>query len=235
MNTIRSIAKLLRQVPPILPPKDLCDKIQDNVNLQETYRHPTILRRLFILPTGRISVFRVVYAALVAMICVTSISYGAIKILKHMTADLVVIYDHSAESGTSEAYAFRPTITGEGISNQEEAREVEKEVLRLIEAGKAEEYSPGEYRATLSDGREVIYESQLPLEILKSENRSEKIKELTDELQKLKQEGQFERVFLGEVKRPHWILLIYKDTYTLSNGHKISLNSSERKRDREKQ
>jgi len=84
------------------------------------------------------------------------------------------------------------------------------------------------YKAILSNGGEVIYDTLgIPIEILGSKNRNEKIQELTDEIEELKKAGEFERTFLDVVKSPKGRdVYIYKTRYTLSNGVTITLNSS---------
>lgn len=227
MNTRKKIEQCLRAAPKPPAPDDLLDKLQNDVALGEVRTKRSALRRWFA-PTGsRIQPWRIAAAATIAIACLVPLSYGAAKIIKFVVEEFTVMYgvdDENAKYIT--AYAFNPTVKGDCINNKEDAKQAEKEVLQLIKEGKAEEVSSGEYKAILSNGGEVIYDTLgIPIEILQSENRKEKIKELTDEIEKLKKAGKFERTFLDVVKSPKGHdVYIYEMHYTLSNGTTITLN-----------
>jgi hypothetical protein len=228
MNTQKKIEQCLRAAPRPPAPDGLLDRLQADVPAQDIKIQQPSLRRWFA-PTGRqISPWRVAAAAAIAIACLVPLSYGAAKIIKFVVEEFTVMYgvdDENAKYIT--AYAFNPTVKGDCINNKEEAKQAEKEILQLIKEGKAEQINPSEYKAILSNGGEVIYDTLgIPIEILGSENRKEKIQELTDEIEDLKKAGEFERTFLDVVKSPKGRdVYIYKTRYTLSNGVTITLNS----------
>jgi len=227
MNTEKKIEQCLKAAPKPPAPDGLLDKLQADVSAQDIKTHRSSLRRWFA-PTGRsISPWRVAAAAAIAVAVLLPLTYGATKIIKFVVEEFTVIYgvdDEHAKYIT--AYTFNPTITGDCITNKEEAKEAEKEMLQLIKKGKAEEVSSGVYKGVLSNGEEVIYDTLgIPIEILQSENRKEKIKELTNEIQNLKKAGDFERTFLDKVENNGIKIRIYKHRYTLSNGSTITLTT----------
>ncbi|MFH1717694.1 MAG: hypothetical protein ABIF19_10110 [Planctomycetota bacterium] len=228
MNTQKRIEQCLRIAPKPPVPDNLLDKLQKDVAAGEAKTPCSALRRWFAPGGSRIVPRRIAAAAIIAIACLVPLSYGAAKIIKFVVEELTVMYGVDDENEKYiTAYAFNPTVQGDCINNNEDAQQAEKEILQLIREGKAEEVSPGEYKAILSNGGEVIYDAGgIPIEILQSENRQEKIKELTDEIESLKKAGEFERTFLDVVKSPKGHdVYIYKTRYVLSNGVTITLNS----------
>ena len=228
MNTEKKIQLCLKAAPKPPAHDGLLDKLQKDIALADFKTRRSALRRWFAPTGGSISPCRVAAAAIIAIAVLLPLTYGATRIIKFVVEEFNVIYgvdDEQTEYIT--AYEFNPTITGDCITNKEEAKEAEKEMLQLIKKGKAEEVSPGVYKGVLSNGGEVIYDTLgIPIEILQSDNRKEKFKELTDEIEKLKKAGEFERTFLDVVKSPKGHdVYIYKTRYTLSNGVTITLNS----------
>ena len=227
MNSHKRIEKCLRAAPKPAASDGLMDKLQQDVVRRDFRLRGSTLRKWFAPFDGRILIRRVAAAAAIAIACLVPLSYGAGKIIKFVVEEFTVMYGFADEDGKHiSAYSFNPTVKGDCINNKEDARQAEKEVLQLIKAGKAEEVSSGEYKAILSNGGEVRYDTLgIPIEILQSENRKEKIKELTDEIERLKKAGEFERTFLDVVKssKGHDVY-IYKMRYTLSNGATITLN-----------
>lgn len=170
-------------------------------------------------------------AVILGFILITSVVYGAITFVKYITQEFNAsyTYDKDKQDGKKEevVYVFRPTLRGDGINSEEQAKQAENEVIQLIIAGKAKEITPGEYRCVLSSGKEIVYDTLgIPITILASSNREEKIKEICDEIEALKKTGNFERTFLAETKSEKGLTVyIYKESFTLSNGVTISLNS----------
>ena len=228
MNTQKKIGQSLRDAPKPVASEDLLDKLQKDINLGSVKTQRPALRRWFAPAGGQVSLWRVAAAAAIAIMVLLPLTYGATRIVKFVVEEFTVMYgvdDASAEYIT--AFSFSPTIRGDCINNEEDAKQAEKEILQLIKEGKADKINSQEYRAVLSDGGEVIYDTLgLPIEILLSENREEEIKKLTDEMVKMEKSGEFERTFLDVVKssKGHDVY-IYKTRYTLSNGVTISLNS----------
>ncbi len=227
MSIDKKIEQCLRTAPKPPTPDGLLDKLQKDIALGDIKTRRSALRRWFAPTGGAISPWRVAAAAIIAISLLLPLTYGATRIMRFVVEEFTVIHgvdDEQAKYIT--AYAFNPTITGDCITNKEEAKEAEKEMLQLIKKGKAEEVSPGVYKGVLSNGEEVIYDTLgIPIEILQSENRKEKIKELTEEIQKLKKAGDFERTFLDEVENNGIKIRIYKHRYTLSNGSTITLTA----------
>lgn len=227
MNTEKKFEQCLKAAPKPPAQDGLLDKLQKDITLVDFKTRRSALRRWFAPSGGPISPWRVAATAAIAILVLLPLTYGATRIIKFVVEEFTVIHgvdDEQAEYIT--AYAFNPTITGDCITNKEEAKEAEKEILQLIKKGKAEEVSPGVYKGVLSSGEEVIYDTLgIPIEILQSENRKEKIKELTDEIEKLKKAGNFERTFLDEVENNGIKIRIYKHRYTLSNGSTITLTT----------
>jgi len=228
MNTKKKIEQYLVAAPKPPAPDGLQDKLQEDISAQDIKTQRSSLHRWFA-PTRRsISPWRVAAAVAIATMVLLPLTYGATRIIKFVVEEFVVMYgvdDEQAKYIT--AYAFSPTIRGDCINNEEDAKQAEKEILQLIKEGKVDKISPQEYKAVLSNGGEVIYDTLgLPVEILLSENREEKIRELSDEIEDLKKAGEFERTFLDTVKssKGHDVY-IYKTRYTLSNGVTITLNS----------
>ena len=227
MNSHKKIEKCLGAAPKPSAPDGLMDKLQQDVVRRDFRARGSTLRKWFVPSDGRISIRRVAAAATIAVACLVPLSYGAAKIIKFVTEEFVVTYGaDDRNSSHITAYAFNPTVKGDCIDNREDAKLAEKEVLQLIKEGKAEKVSPGEYKATLSNGGEVTYDTLgIPIEILQSENREEGIKELTDEIERLKKAGEFERTFWKVLRTSKgYDLYLYKMRYMLSNGATITLN-----------
>jgi hypothetical protein len=237
MNTRKRIEKCLTNTPKPVVPDGLLEKLQKDIVLGEVKTQRSALLRWFA-PTGsQIQPWRIAAAATIAVACLVPLSYGAARIIKFVAEEFTVMYGFDDENGKHiTAYSFNPTITGDYINNKEDAKQAEKEILQLIKEGKAEKISSAEYKAILSNGGEVIYDTLgIPIEILQSRDREEKIKELTDEIEKLKKAGEFERTFLDVVKSPNGHdVYIYQMRYTLSNDATITLNHATRHKLKEK-
>lgn len=227
MNTEKKIEQCLKAAPKPPAQDGLLDKLQKDIARGDIKTRRSALRRWFAPTAGSISPWRVAAAAVIAIAVLLPLTYGATQIIKFVVDEFTVLYGVNDERAKYiTAYAFNPTITGDCITNKEEAKKAEKEMLQLIKEGKAEEVNPGIYKGVLSNGEEVIYDTLgIPIEILQSENRKEKIKELTEEIQKLKKAGDFERTFLDEVENNGIKIRIYKHRYTLSNGSVITLTT----------
>lgn len=228
MNAEKKFDKYLKTPPKPPVPDDLLGKLQKDVTVGNIKTHHLAIHRWFAPAGGQVSLWRTAAAVVIASMVLLPLTYGATKIIKFVVEEFTFIYGVDDEQAEFiMAYSFNPTIRGDCINNEEDANQAEKEILQLIKEGKAEEISHGEYKAILLNGGEVTYDTLgIPIEILQSENRKEGIKELTDELEKLRKAGEFERTFLDVVKSPKGRdVYIYKTRYTLPNGVTISLNS----------
>jgi len=229
MNTQKKIEKCLKSAPKPAAPDGLLNRLQEDVAAGEIKKRVTVIRRWFAPTDQSISPWRVAAAAVIAILVLLPLTYGATRIIKFVVEEFTIMYGVDDEDTKYiTAYAFNPTIRGDCINNEEDAKQAEKEILQLIKEGKADKISSGEYKAVLSNDGEVIYDTLgIPIEILLSENRKEEIKKLTDEIEKLKKAGEFERTFLDVVKSPKGRdVYIYKTRYTLSSGVIITLNSA---------
>jgi hypothetical protein len=224
------IRKLLKHAPVISAPLGLKEKLQASVNLRNVRGQQSIIRSWFA-PSGKsVSFYRVAVAALIALVFLIPFSYGATKIVEFIVIELTVVYDTDENAQYITAFSFHPTVRGDCLSNTEDAKIAEKEMIQLIKEGKAEEISPGEYKAMVSFGGEVIYDTLgIPIEILESEDRQEKLKELTDEIQKLRNAGNFERTILDNLEnvgKNKIKVRLYKESFILSNNKTITLISA---------
>jgi len=229
MNTEKKFDKYLKTAPKPPAPDGLLRKLQKDVTVGNIKTQHSAIHRWFAPAGGQVSLWRIAAAVAIASMVLLPLTYGATKIIKFVVEEFTFIYgvdDEHAEYIT--AYSFNPTIRGDCINNEEDAEQAEKEILQLIKEGKAEQINPNEYKAVLSNGGEVIYDTLgLPIEILLSENREEEIKKLTEQIENLRKAGEFERTFLDVVKSPKGRdVYIYKTRYILPNGVTISLNSA---------
>ena len=223
----RNIKKLLKHAPAISTPNDLKYKLQTDVNLNCIKKEPSVIHRWFFCPDKSLSFRRVAGVAMITLVFLIPFSYGATKIAKFIVTEFKVIYEGDENTKCITAFAFNPTINGDCIRDDEDAKKAEKEMLKLIEECKAEEISPGEYKATISLGGEVTYDTLgIPLEILTCNERQERIKELTDEILELRKTGNFKKTFLKELEnvgKNKITVCLYEESFVLSNNKTIKL------------
>ena len=82
MNTQKKIEQLLRAAPKPPSPDSLLDKLQKDIALRESETRPSALRRFFAPSGERISQRRVAAAAVITVVALLSLSYGATKLIK---------------------------------------------------------------------------------------------------------------------------------------------------------
>jgi hypothetical protein len=229
MNTRKKIERYLRAAPKPERPDGLLDRLRKDVTLRDTERGGSVIRRWFA-PTGQsISPWRVAAAAAIAIVVMLPLSYGAAKIIKFITEEFTVtyIYGETGRETGATIYGVHPTIQGAFITSQEDAKMAEKEILQFIKQGEAEEISPGQYKAVLSNGEEVLYDTDgIPIKILQSEDREKKIKQMCDEIEELKKAGNLERTFIDTVETHDGITVYrYKERFVLSDGSTVTMNA----------
>ena len=130
MNTEKEIEQCLKAAPKATAQDGLLDKLQKDIAIGDIKTRRSALRRWFAPTGGSISPWRVAAAAAIAILVLLPLTYGATQIIKLVVEEFTVIYgvdDEQAKYIT--AYAFNPTITGDCITNKEEAKEAEKEIL----------------------------------------------------------------------------------------------------------
>lgn len=176
MNARKKIEQCLRAAPKPPPPEGLLDRLRNDVVAAEIKAYHSVLRRWFA-PTGdSLSIPRVVYAAVIAILVLLTFSYGAIKIIR-----IYGIYTFTEESRQfNEDGSVTATVTTTQFSghfaDEEEAKRVWQETRELKKAGRYERTFLKEierngirnriykYSYTLSNGMVVSFGEYEPLE-----------------------------------------------------------------------
>ncbi len=243
MSAIRRIEQLLRQAPDLPVPEDLGARLRASVVVPQD-RCPqsrSVRWRWFAPHGGAVSSRRVACVAGLAAVCLISVGFGTAAVIRRfILRDYEFVYKQVTstpapgnmvtKTGTTTTYGSNFSVTGDGIRSDEDARLAEEEMIAWIREGKAEEVQPGRYRAVLPRWGEVLYETGgLPRSIVVAENREEKIKEMYDEIERLRQAGQFESVLDKVEESPDGSQMYYYWVrYTLSSGETITLYSGRR-------
>jgi hypothetical protein len=141
MNKDRMIKHLLRSAPTIEPPETLLNKLEADVKLSQNKNSPSYLWRSIWRKTA-------IIAAVFAILL--SLCYGAAKLYNCIFE--TKIQEWTDTNDITYITKRKISITGDSITNEEEAKKVYEEIIQLIKEGKAEEVSPGVYKGTLSDG-----------------------------------------------------------------------------------
>lgn len=237
MKKTRRIRKILCNVPDISVSDELNAKLKCDVNLKKIEKR-SVIRGWFAPSGGAFSIRRVAYAAAIAIVCLVPLSFGAAKIIKkfvvqeykatytdeHQTKSVENNTVTVSSTTSSTTYGIETSIKGVHIISKEDARKAEEEMIQLIKEGKAEKSNGGTYKAVLPTWGEVIYETRsLPMSVLVSENRDEKIKEMYDEIESLRKAGKYESVFEKEVEKENGSKTrYYMEHFTLSTGEIVS-------------
>ena len=83
----------------------------------------------------------------------------------------------------------------------------------------AKEVKPGVWVVTLSNGEEFAYSGNNPEWAgLSLDEKNKLLKAQNDEIQKLREAGDFERTFIKEVEKNGVKIRLYEDQFTLSSG-----------------
>ncbi len=229
MNTQKKIDKYLKAAPKPPAPDGLLDKLQADVSAQDIKTHRSALRRWFAPAGGRISLWRVAAAAVVAIAVLLPLSYGATKTVKRIIKTFEAKFEYPQDDGGVHVYGV-----GSGIGSsdpnftEEDAREAQREFYELYKQGKAEEVEPGFWFAILSNGKGFGTRNPEMLGLSEAE-RKELLKKQFDEIEELRKAGKFEKIYKPEhdhvidgVKHRY-----FEARYTLSDGTVKTLGSSE--------
>jgi hypothetical protein len=176
-----------------------------------------------------------------AAICLVSIGFGTAAVLRRFVLrEYQHVYKQETsapapghmvtKTGTTTTYGSNFSVTGDGIRSDEDARLAEKEMIAWIKEGKAEEVERGRYQAVLPRWGAVVYETRgLPRSIVIADNRDAKIKEMYDEIERLRQAGQFVSTLDKVEENPDGSKMYYYYVhYTLSSGETITLYNGRR-------
>ncbi len=164
MNAEERIKQCLETAPKPSAPDELLNKLQRDVTFGQAKARRTALRRWLAPSEGRLSLWRVAAAAVIAISVLLPLSYGA--------SELMNLYHLRFESrqvsndGTITSTTTEVTLSGD-FADEEEAKRVWEETRELKKAGKYERTFRKEierngvkshiytYRYTLSNGRVV--------------------------------------------------------------------------------
>ncbi len=229
MNTQKKIDKYLKAAPKPPAPDGLLNKLQADVSARDIKTHRSGLRRWFAPAGGRISLWRVAAAAVVAIAVLLPLSYGATKTVKRIIKTFEAKFEYPQDDGGVHVYGV-----GSGIGSsdpnftEEDAREAQREFYELYKQGKAEEVEPGFWFAILSNGKGFGTRNPEMLGLSEAE-RKELLKKQFDEIEELRKAGKFEKIYKPEhdhvidgVKHRY-----FEARYTLSDGTVKTLGSSE--------
>jgi len=223
MNTEKKIEICLKAAPKPPAPSGLQDRLQRNVTLGQAQGLRTVLSRWFAPSGGHISPWRAAAAAVIAVVVLLPLSYGATKAVKYA----ITTFEAEFEYGDNAEYRVSTTVTtsGENIQNQEEARQAEQEFYGLYKGGKAEEVQPDVWVTTLANGEKFAFSGDPDSLGLSEAERKELLKEQFDQINELREAGKYERTFIKEIEKDGVRIRLYRDTFTLSNGKIVALTS----------
>jgi hypothetical protein len=238
MSKGKKIERLLRRVPELAVPEDLGARLRARVVIPpDACLQSGAVRRSWFAPHGgAVSSWRVACVAGLAAVCLVSIGFGTAVVLRRFVLrEYKHVYNRetsvpapgsvATKKVSTTIYGSRFSLTGDGIRSDEDARQAEKEMIAWIKEGKAEEVGPGKYQAVLPRWGAVVYETGgLPRSIVVAENRDEKIKEMYDEIERLRQAGQFVSTLDKVKENPDGSRTYYYYVrYTLSSGETITM------------
>lgn len=228
MNVQERIDECLRAAPKPAAPEGLLSKLHKDVAVPAAKKRRALVRRWFAPTAGAISPWRVAAAAVIAVMVLLSLSYGAGKVIKKIFPVLTdkVTFDYPQDNAV---YTVSRGIFVDG-TNEEEAKRNLEEFKQLYQEGKAEQVKPGVWVVTLSDGEKFAYggdPERIGVEF--TEEEKEQLKKQFDEINELRKAGQFEKTYKPEndfvvdgVKYRY-----FEARYTLSDGRVVTLGESE--------
>ena len=151
-------------------------------------------------------------AVIIGIVVLLPLAYGAAKIVKHFLIDDIRIVVKDSNK----------------ISTEQDAKNAIQEFGKLYREGKAKEVKPGVWVVTLSNGEEFACSSHNPEWVgLSPEEKNKLLKAQNEEIQKLRETGNFERTFIKEVEENGVKIRLYEDRFTLSNSKVITVTFSE--------
>ncbi|MHC4169445.1 MAG: hypothetical protein ACYSWQ_21060 [Planctomycetota bacterium] len=238
MNAEKRIEQCLRAAPKPAVPNDLLDELRENVSVSKSEARRSVLHR-WVSPTGGpISLWRAAAAAVVAIVVLLPLGYGATKLAEecYMTFKATFAYpeheDNAESKGDDEGRIGSVYGAGGGFGSadlsEKEATEMAEEMRKLCAEGKAEEVEPGVWVVTLSDGRKIGIGGADPEFIAMSDaERNEALKKQFDEIHELRKAGKYERTFIEEIEVDGARHHLYEDRFTLSNGKVVRVGAGE--------
>ncbi|MHC4301563.1 MAG: hypothetical protein ACYS7Y_30210 [Planctomycetota bacterium] len=134
MNEDKKIEKCLSAAPKPAVPNDLLNKLKENVSVSESRARRSVLRRWFAPAGGPILPWRVAAAAVVAVVVLLPLGYGATKLVEecYTTFKATFIYpDH--DGGGNVAYGVGGGFGGD--VSEKKAMEMDEEIRRLCAEG----------------------------------------------------------------------------------------------------
>jgi len=228
MNTKDKIEKCLKSAPKPPAPDGLLDKLQADVSAGDIKTQRSALRRWFAPSGGSISPWRVAAAAVIAIVVLLPLSYGATKVVKKYFITFEAEFKYP-EDNTVYRTAQTMVMSGDNIKSEEDAKKVLEEFGRLYREGKAEEISPGVWQVILSNGEKFNYGGDPEILGLSEAERKKLLKKQFDEIHELKKAGKFEKTYKPE----HDYLVngikyrYFEARYVLSDGTVKTLGDSE--------
>jgi hypothetical protein len=227
MNTQKKIEQCLRTAHKPQVPDGLFDRLQTDISTQDIKTKRSALNRWFI-PTGeRISVWRIAAAAVIAIVVLLPLSYGATKIMKYFK-----VFEAKFEyPEDNTVYSVSQTIVSDGdnIKSNEDAKKSLEEFGRLYREGKAKEIRPGVWQVILSNGEKFNYGGDPEMLGLSESERKELLKKQFDEINELKKAGKYEKTYKPEYDfESNGIKYGYFEArYVLSDGTVKTVGDSE--------
>ncbi|MHC4756206.1 MAG: hypothetical protein ACYTBP_13810 [Planctomycetota bacterium] len=207
----KKIEECLRATPKPQAPKNLLNRLEDNVSSTKfNVSHSSMLK--WFVPTGnRISLIRVAATAIIGIVFLLPMAYGATKVIQYFTISGVSI-----------------TSKSDKIITEEDVRNSLEEFGKLYREGKAKEVKPGVWVVTLSNGEEFAYGGNNPeLVGLPSDEKNKLLESQSNEIQKLRKSGNFERTFIKEIEENGVKIRLYEDRFTLSSGKVVTMTYGE--------
>jgi hypothetical protein len=239
MNTKKKIEQYLHSAPAASPTDDLLDRLKEDVSTAELKTHRSAIRRWFA-PTGQsISLGRVVAAAVIAIVVVLPLSYGAAKAVKYVITTFEAKFEYHEDN---TVYGVKTSIftSGDNIQSEEDAQKATEEFYNLYKEGKAKEVKPNIWVATLSNGEKFAYggdPENIKGDGLSDAEKRKLLKKQFDEIHELRKAGRFEKIYKPEhdfaidgVKYRYFVA-----RYTLASGKVVTVGDSEPVKDEDKQ
>ena len=212
MNTKKKIEEYLHAAPKPQAPKNLLNRLENDVSSTKFNVNRSSIHRWFT-PTGeRVSLIRVAAAAIIGIAVLLPLAYGSTKIIKHFIIDDMRIVVKNSDK----------------INTEEDARNAIQEFGKLYREGKAKEVKSGVWVVTLSNGEEFAYSGDNPEWAgLSPGEKSKLLKTQSDEIQQLREAGEYERTFIKETEENGVKIRLYEDRFTLSSGKVVTMTFGE--------
>jgi len=151
-------------------------------------------------------------AVVIGTVVLLPLAYGASKIVKYFLVDDIKIVVKDSNK----------------IKTEQDAQNAIQEFGKLYREGKAKEVKPGVWVVILSNGEEFAYSGNNPEWAgLSLDEKNKLLKAQNDEIQKLREVGNFERTFIKEVEENGVKIRLYEDKFILSNGKVVKMTFGE--------